>query len=96
MSILHQGVLCALRGSSLRSLRLKALCLFLATLTTVTFCPAVAQQKPILLKGGKLLTITHGVIENGSILIDNDKITAIGPASSTKPPKTPASSTSPA
>jgi imidazolonepropionase-like amidohydrolase len=76
----------ALRGYSLRPLRLKALCLSLATLTAVTLCPA-AQQKPILLKGGKLLTITHGVIENGSILIDNGKIAAIGPTTSIKAPK---------
>ena len=46
-----------------------------------------AQQKPILLRGGKLLTITHGVIENGSILIDNGKIAAIGASNSIKAPK---------
>ena len=29
----------------------------------------LAQEKTIALKGGKLLTVTHGVIENGVLLI---------------------------
>ena len=41
---------------------------------------------PIALKGGKLLTITHGTIENGVVVIENGKITAVGPAASTKIP----------
>ena len=41
---------------------------------------AYAQDKPIALKGGKLLTITHGVIENGTVVMQGGKITAIGPA----------------
>src|ERR1700746_595308 len=41
---------------------------------------AQAQDKPIALKGGKLLTITHGAIENGAILMQGGKITAVGPA----------------
>lgn len=36
--------------------------------------------------GGKLLTITHGTIENGVLLMENGKITAAGPASSVKVP----------
>ena len=76
--------LSALCGCSPRSLRLKAFSLALITLATL---PALAQPKPILLKGGKLLTISRGVIENGAILIENGKIAAIGPASSTKASK---------
>ena len=34
----------------------------------------------IAITGGKLLTITHGVIENGTIILSGGKITAIGPA----------------
>jgi imidazolonepropionase-like amidohydrolase len=41
----------------------------------------------IALKGGKLLTITHGVIENGVLLIENGKIVAVGPASTAIPKK---------
>jgi imidazolonepropionase-like amidohydrolase len=37
--------------------------------------------------GGKLLTITHGTIENGVLLMENGKITAAGPAASVKVPK---------
>ena len=45
-----------------------------------------AQDKPIVLKGGKLLTITHGVIENGAIVLQGGKITAVGPAASVTVP----------
>jgi imidazolonepropionase-like amidohydrolase len=36
--------------------------------------------------GGKLLTITHGTIENGVLLMENGKIIAVGPAGSVKVP----------
>lgn len=41
----------------------------------------------VALKGGKLLTITHGVIENGVLVMENGKITAVGPAGSTAIPR---------
>ncbi len=47
---------------------------------------AKPQAAPIAITGGKLLTITHGVIENGVILVQGGKITAIGAASSVKVP----------
>ena len=47
---------------------------------------STAQTKPIALKGGKLLTITHGTIENGVLVMDQGKIIAVGPAASTKIP----------
>jgi len=37
--------------------------------------------------GGKLLTITHGTIENGVLLMENGKITAAGSAAAVKVPK---------
>jgi imidazolonepropionase-like amidohydrolase len=48
---------------------------------------ALAQQKPTVLKGGKLLTVSHGTIENGVLVMQNGKITAVGAASSVKIPK---------
>jgi len=48
--------------------------------------PALDPHKPIVITGGKLLTITHGTIENGTLVIENGKITAVGAASSVKPP----------
>jgi imidazolonepropionase-like amidohydrolase len=47
---------------------------------------ANAQDNAIVLKGGKLLTITHGVIENGSVVLQGGKITAVGPAGSVSVP----------
>jgi imidazolonepropionase-like amidohydrolase len=46
----------------------------------------VAQDNPIALKGGKLLTVTHGVIENGVVLMQGEKITAVGAAGSVNVP----------
>jgi len=48
--------------------------------------PALAQDKPVVLRGGKLLTVTHGVIENGVIVMQGGKITAVGAASSVNVP----------
>ncbi|MGA7078626.1 MAG: amidohydrolase family protein, partial [Terriglobales bacterium] len=41
-----------------------------------------AQSTPIALKNAKLLTVTHGVIENGTLIMQGGKITAVGPAAS--------------
>jgi imidazolonepropionase-like amidohydrolase len=40
---------------------------------------------PIAIRGGKLLTITHGVIENGVVVMENGKITAVGGAGTAIP-----------
>ena len=60
-------------------------------------CAGVLAQAPmtditpppgtIAIAGGKLLTITHGVIENGVVLIEGGKITAVGTAAAVKVPK---------
>src|SRR6266853_2104606 len=39
---------------------------------------APSTNETIALKGGKLLTITHGVIENGVVVMQNGRITAVG------------------
>jgi len=46
--------------------------------------PAAANET-IALKGGKLLTITHGVIENGVVVMQNGRITAVGGAGTAIP-----------
>jgi imidazolonepropionase-like amidohydrolase len=57
-------------------------------LAGLVLCASVAaQQKPIVLRGGKLLTVTHGTIENGVLIIENGKIAAVGAANSVKIPK---------
>jgi imidazolonepropionase-like amidohydrolase len=40
--------------------------------------PAPRQQRPIALVGGTIHTITNGVIENGTIVFDGGRITAVG------------------
>lgn len=55
----------------------------LALLTLyISLSTAAVAQQPIVLKGGKLLTITHGVIENGMLVMADGKITAVGAAGS--------------
>jgi len=39
-----------------------------------------SAAKPIAITGGKLLTVSHGVIENGVLVIADGKIAAVGPA----------------
>ena len=50
-----------------------------------TSSPALDPGKPIVITGGKLLTITHGTIENGELVIQNGKIVAVGTAGAMKP-----------
>ena len=65
-----KALLSDLCGCSQRSLRLKVFrVLALISPFVLSTLPAPAQQKSILLKGGKLLTISHGVVDNGAILI---------------------------
>src|SRR5215472_1112119 len=46
-----------------------------------------ANTGTIVLRGGKLLTVTHGVIENGVLVMQNGKIAAVGPAASVSVPR---------
>jgi imidazolonepropionase-like amidohydrolase len=61
--------------------------LLLAFTLCLSSSAAWAQQKTFALKGGKLLTISHGTIENGVLVISAGKIAAIGAANSVKVPK---------
>ena len=47
---------------------------------------SLTSAKSIAIVGGKLLTITHGTIENGVVVMFEGKIVAVGPAGSTKVP----------
>jgi imidazolonepropionase-like amidohydrolase len=40
--------------------------------------PAPQQGRPVALTGGTIHTVTHGVIENGTILFEDGRITALG------------------
>jgi imidazolonepropionase-like amidohydrolase len=62
------------------------------TVAVVTFAiwtcaVSFAQQQPLVLKGGKLLTVSHGAIDNGVLVTQGGKISALGAASSAKIPK---------
>src|SRR5256885_16716880 len=46
-----------------------------------------AAPDTTVIRGGKLLTITHGVIENGVVVLDHGKITAVGAAASVAVPR---------
>jgi imidazolonepropionase-like amidohydrolase len=48
--------------------------------------PAFDPNRPIAITGAKLLTITHGTIENGVLVIDKGRIAAVGAESSVKIP----------
>jgi len=47
---------------------------------------AFTQDKPVVLKGGKVLTVTHGVIENGVVVMQGGKITGVGAGGSVQIP----------
>jgi imidazolonepropionase-like amidohydrolase len=59
----------------------------LALISFLLCLAAAAQQKPVALRGGKLLTVSHGTIENGVLVIENGRIAAVGAAGSVKIPK---------
>src|SRR3974377_387014 len=47
---------------------------------------SLAPAKTIAIVGGKLLTVTHGTIEHGGVIMSGGKTPAVGPASSTEVP----------
>src|SRR5271169_2152971 len=69
-----------------RPLPLTSILISILTTFALLATPAFTQDKPIALKNGKLLTVTHGVIENGVIVMQGGKITAVGAASSVNIP----------
>jgi imidazolonepropionase-like amidohydrolase len=71
--------------TSLRSVAFRLVTFVVILLLGVSLCSA--QQKPVALKGGRILTISHGTIENGVVLFENGKITAVGSSGSVQIPK---------
>lgn len=47
---------------------------------------ATSSKETIALRGGKILTVSHGVIENGVLVMHNKRITAVGGPSTAIPP----------
>jgi imidazolonepropionase-like amidohydrolase len=47
--------------------------------------PEGQASATIVLRGGKLLTVSHGAIDNGVLVMQNGRITAVGPASTAIP-----------
>jgi imidazolonepropionase-like amidohydrolase len=66
------------------SLILGASASLLAQAPMVDITPAAGT---IAITGGKVLTVSHGTIENGVVLIEGGKISAVGTAASVKVPK---------
>ncbi len=62
------------------------LILVLILISSALSSRAFTEDQPVALKGGKLLTVTHGVIENGTVIMQAGKITAVGAASSVSIP----------
>jgi imidazolonepropionase-like amidohydrolase len=63
--------------------------LSMSAMTAQTLGPNGTILNPpatVAIVGGKLLTITHGVIENGTVVLSNGKIVAVGASASTPAP----------
>ena len=60
--------------------------LIVSFLCLSAFAYSQAAPKTIVIKGGKLLTVSHGTIENGTIVLSGGKITAVGAAGEVKVP----------
>jgi imidazolonepropionase-like amidohydrolase len=50
----------------------------MASLVFVVGLSTAWAQETVAIRGGKLLTVTHGVIENGTMLVEEGKIKAVG------------------
>jgi imidazolonepropionase-like amidohydrolase len=73
----------------LRLAWVRTLCFLLAFLSAPSSLFAADAPTPqvIAITGGKLLTVSHGTIENGTLLLADGKISAVGTAAEVKIPK---------
>ncbi len=64
------------------NMKAKAIVVLLILINSLLFAndliPGKAQENPIILKNGTLFTVSGDIIQNGSILFEDGKITAIG------------------
>lgn len=73
--------------------RIVVIALAAALISVPAFAQKKAATKPadsssaVVLKGGKVLTVTKGTIENGVVVMDGGKITAVGKAGEVTVPK---------
>jgi imidazolonepropionase-like amidohydrolase len=75
---------------AMRVFRISASLVLGATTSLLAQAPMVDITPPagtIAITGGKVLTVSHGTIENGVVLIEGGKIAAVGTAASVKVPK---------
>jgi imidazolonepropionase-like amidohydrolase len=73
-------------GAPARETRRTPILSILLLIFSLVSISAFSQQQPLVLKGGKLLTVSHGTIDNGTVIISGGKIAAVGPSSSVKVP----------
>ena len=66
-----------MRFTSKNFLALACACLALA-LATAAFAQSAAPHHDVVIKNATVMTATHGNIKNGSILIKDGKIAAVG------------------
>jgi imidazolonepropionase-like amidohydrolase len=64
----------------------KKLLWFALLLVTVPVLLVAAPQKTVAITGGRLLTVSHGTIENGVLVMTEGKIAAVGEADKVKIP----------
>lgn len=69
-------------GSRFSKIRAAIIVVLFAAISLAAF----AQDHPIALKGGKLLTVTHGTIDTGVVVLQGGKIIAVGAAGSVNIP----------
>jgi imidazolonepropionase-like amidohydrolase len=57
---------------------ISSICIIVSYLLSSDQIPAPSQDHPILIQGGIIHTISHGILKNADILFENGKITSVG------------------
>jgi imidazolonepropionase-like amidohydrolase len=75
-----------LRPAIAWTLTIALTCLFASSSVQIAAQPESASPQVVAITGGKLLTVSHGTIENGTIILADGKISAVGTAAEVKIP----------